>query len=94
MGYDDLDELQTSPQGTIQNSVTLLMKNCNVHCTGVFRMPLARQVNILTRDEIQLAGVNCVNNKVKFSSLLAICDFPRRRDKLMTELMNQERSTS
>jgi hypothetical protein len=24
----------------------------------------------------------------------AICDFPRRRDKLMTELMNQKRSTS
>jgi cation-transporting ATPase 13A1 len=55
----------------VTNSVASLMKTCNVYCTEVFRIPLAGQVNCLcfdktgtlTSDEMQLAGVKCVNNE-------------------------------
>jgi hypothetical protein len=49
----------------------------------------------LVTDTINIRHIN-PRRKLKAPSMeeRAICNFPRRRDKLMTELMNHKRSTS
>lgn len=58
----------------VTNSVSSLMRDCQVFCTEVFRIPLAGQVNIccfdktgtLTSDEMQLVGVRYLDEKDDF----------------------------
>jgi cation-transporting ATPase 13A1 len=62
----------------VTNSVTDLMKRCQVYCTEIFRIPIAGQVNIccfdktgtLTSDEMQLKGVRLVNEDNDFGDLV------------------------
>lgn len=62
----------------VTNSVTDLMKRCQVYCTEIFRIPIAGQVDIccfdktgtLTSDEMQLRGVRLLNNDNYFSNLV------------------------
>lgn len=55
----------------VTNSVTDLMKRCQVYCTEIFRIPIAGQVNVccfdktgtLTSDEMRLNGVRVVDTE-------------------------------
>jgi cation-transporting ATPase 13A1 len=59
----------------VTNSVASLMKDCQVYCTEVFRIPLAGQVTIccfdktgtLTSDEMQLVGVRHLDDSGNFT---------------------------
>lgn len=58
----------------VTNSVAALVKDCQVYCSEVFRIPLAGQVNIccfdktgtLTSDEMQLTGVRYLDGNNEF----------------------------
>ena len=62
----------------VTNSVASLVRECQVFCTEVFRIPLAGQVSIccfdktgtLTSDEMQLAGVRCLDSESKFQDIV------------------------
>jgi cation-transporting ATPase 13A1 len=61
----------------VTNSVASLVRDCQVFCTEVFRIPLAGQVSIccfdktgtLTSDEMQLAGVRYVDSNGSFQKV-------------------------
>ena len=62
----------------VTNSVASLVRECQVYCTEVFRIPLAGQVSIccfdktgtLTSDEMQLAGVRYLGSDGKFQDVV------------------------
>ncbi len=64
----------------VTNSVASLMKDCQVYCTEVFRIPLAGQVNVccfdktgtLTSDEMQLVGVRHLNDEGQFLDMVQV----------------------
>lgn len=69
----------------VTNSVASLMKDCQVYCTEVFRIPLAGQVTIccfdktgtLTSDEMQLVGVRHLDETGNFvETVRPDCELP------------------